>query len=137
MNINYREQRKEVTELERKKFEPDDNKIYEAFRKAVVRLRSKHHLTQATVAGKLGVSFTTYSHYETGDRKITVGMLYKIAAVLGVPVTDLLGDASKSHMTPKESYIIDQYRLLDERGRETVESCMQHEYERHGKKEQE
>jgi len=54
--------------------------------------REEKHLTQAELAGKVGVSQTYIAKLESGDKKNpTLDLLKKIAKHLGVPVTELLG----------------------------------------------
>jgi len=49
-------------------------------------------MTQAQVAGKLGVRPATYGHYEEGLRTPDVDMALRIARILGRPVEELFGD---------------------------------------------
>ena len=54
--------------------------------------RDAKHLTQAALAHKVGVSQAYIAKLESGDKaNPTVVLLRKIAKVLGVPVTRLLG----------------------------------------------
>ena len=62
------------------------------FGKMLKQRREEKHLTQAALAGKVGVSQTYIAKLESGDKKNpTLDLLKKIAKHLGVPVTELLG----------------------------------------------
>ena len=53
-------------------------------------LRKKKGLSQKELADQLSVSQANYSQYETGKRKPKIDTIQKIAAVLDIPITDLL-----------------------------------------------
>lgn len=54
-------------------------------------LRKKRNLTQKDVADAVGITFQTYSYYETGRTKPTPETLCKLADFFGVTVDELLG----------------------------------------------
>lgn len=54
-------------------------------------LRKKRNLTQKDVADAIGITFQTYSYYETGRTKPTPETLCKLADFFGVTVDELLG----------------------------------------------
>lgn len=54
-------------------------------------LRKKTNLTQKEVADAVGITFQTYSYYETGRTNPTPEMLCKFADFFGVSVDELLG----------------------------------------------
>jgi len=53
--------------------------------------RKAKGLSQTTLADQLGVTFQQVQKYENGTNRIGAGRLMRIAQVLGVPVTTLLG----------------------------------------------
>lgn len=53
-------------------------------------LRKVHSYTQDYVASALGIVRQTYSHYETGTRTPNTEMLYKLAGLYHIPVSDLI-----------------------------------------------
>ena len=55
-------------------------------------LRKGSQMSQADLAEQLGVTFQQVQKYEKGMNRIGAGRLTKIAAVLGMPVSELLGD---------------------------------------------
>lgn len=54
-------------------------------------LRKKRNLTQKDVADAIGITFQTYSYYETGRTKPTPETLCKLADYFGITVDELLG----------------------------------------------
>jgi transcriptional regulator with XRE-family HTH domain len=55
-------------------------------------LRQGAQMSQAALAEHLGVTFQQVQKYEKGMNRVGAGRLTKIAAVLRVPVSELLGD---------------------------------------------
>ena len=55
-------------------------------------LRQGAQMSQTDLAEQLGVTFQQVQKYEKGMNRIGAGRLTKIAAVLGIPVSELLGD---------------------------------------------
>ena len=54
-------------------------------------IREDHDYTQAFVASRLGISQRAYSHYETGNRKITLEMAIELAKLFEVDMNELCG----------------------------------------------
>ncbi|RTZ02039.1 XRE family transcriptional regulator [Flavobacterium bomense] len=54
------------------------------------KIREMNDLTRDYVAGELQMSTSGYGKIERGEIDLTISKLYKIAAVLGVSITDLL-----------------------------------------------
>ena len=54
--------------------------------------RLEAQMSQTDLAEQLGVTFQQVQKYEKGMNRIGAGRLTKIAAVLGMPVSELLGD---------------------------------------------
>ncbi|MFV8337489.1 helix-turn-helix transcriptional regulator [Flavobacterium sp. RSP29] len=61
-------------------------KTYDNIRK----IREMNDLTRDYVAGELQMSTSGYGKIERGEIDLTISKLYKIAAVFGVSITDLL-----------------------------------------------
>ena len=55
-------------------------------------LRQGAQMSQTDLAEQLGVTFQQVQKYEKGMNRVGAGRLTKIAAALGVPVSELLGD---------------------------------------------
>lgn len=61
------------------------------FNEVLKNLRTEHHLTQVELANKLGLSFTTISMYERGQREPDFETLEAIADYFNVDMDYLLG----------------------------------------------
>ncbi|MBW8295218.1 helix-turn-helix domain-containing protein [Sphingopyxis sp.] len=68
--------------------------IDEAFGDRLQRLRTSAGLSLAEVAQRMGVSAPSVSGWEKGRARPTRGRVVKLAAILGVPTSDLLDDAA-------------------------------------------
>ncbi|WP_332820005.1 helix-turn-helix domain-containing protein [Sphingopyxis sp.] len=68
--------------------------IDEAFGVRLQRLRTKAGLSQAEVAERMGVGAPSVSSWENGRARPKRGRMAKLAAILGVPTSDLLDDAA-------------------------------------------
>jgi transcriptional regulator with XRE-family HTH domain len=70
--------------------EGGDNLSDNVLGKRLKELRIVNNYTQDFVAGYINKTRQTYSHYETGRRKVSTETIYKIAALYNVSVDDLL-----------------------------------------------
>ena len=65
-------------------------------------------LSQAQLAYRLGVTFQQVQKYEVGANRISTGRLFKVAAVLGVPIAVLLeGADAADHAASLLSFVAD------------------------------
>lgn len=76
-------------------------------------LRKVYNYSQDYVAEVLGISRQSYSHYETGRRKPSTEMLYKLSALYNVSLDDLLQlsidfDENVFYEAPKKSQSSDE-----------------------------
>ena len=62
-------------------------------------LRLQLHLSQSYVAKYLGVSRSTFSQMENGNRKILADEIPKLCALFGVSAEALLGDTTDTTMS--------------------------------------
>lgn len=96
--------------------------------------RIRKGLTQTELGAAIGVAKTTIAGYEK-NREPTAAQLGEIADVLDVDVTFLLQNEIKKrydlYATPDEmDGIIKKYRLLDQHGKEAVDSILDIEHRR-------
>ncbi len=63
--------------------------------KRLVELRKTEELTQVQVAQKLGITQSSYAHYERGFRRVPLAMVPRIAKALNASEEDLLGLGQK------------------------------------------
>lgn len=97
--------------------------------KAMKELRKLKKLTQTDVANGVGITFQTYSSYETDNTKPTPEMLCKLADFFGVTVDELLGrspapamfDDARTSVHP----VLDMYNRLTPHQQELIIERMQ------------
>jgi transcriptional regulator with XRE-family HTH domain len=85
-------------------------------------LRDRYNLTQQEVADCLQLSSDAYSLYELGKRQMNYQTLGLLADFYNVSIDYLLGrsDNNLISLSIEETDIINQYKLLDVRGREAI-----------------
>ena len=83
-----------------------------AITERVIRVREEAGLTQKELAGLLGLSKQGYSHYESGRGSFTVQHLFRLARILGRPITWFLGIPQE--LADDEEVLLHLYRQLDE-----------------------
>ena len=115
------------------------NRIYLSFRgdglpdRKVRELRIRAGKTQKEIADYLNISRSTYTLYESAKRQMSNETLCALAEYYGVSTDYLLGRTDISSppelYTPQEIELIRQYRMLDERGRRSVEGALRLEQE--------
>ena len=71
--------------------------FYDFFGMRLKSLRKEHDITQAEIADLLGVSATTITNYENGNRKMPIDMVVRIA--------DRYPLAHLDHVPPKPRHI--------------------------------
>jgi len=98
-------------------------------------LRENKNVTQNEIAELLKITRSAYSQYETGRRQMNYETLCLLADYYSVSIDYLLGryETNPILVNKKESYLIELYRLLDERGKVTVEATINFEYEQSSK----
>ena len=89
-------------------------------------LRERQGIKQKELSKRLHMSQQTYSAYETGKRQMNHETLCLIADYYEVSTDYLLGRQDKlpSFLDDEERNIIDQYRGLDDRGKESVKASL-------------
>lgn len=93
-------------------------------------LRDKKNLNQSDVAIHLKIARTTYARYESGEREMTYDALISLAELFSVSVDYLLGryDTNPMILYKNEDLLINMFRAIDERGRQSVLTILEHEY---------
>ena len=81
---------------------------------------NKVGMTQTELAKRIGVERATVSNWINGNRTPTLGHLRKAAEVLGMTVTEILGDEVLYAETKTERDIIEQLREMSEEDREAI-----------------
>lgn len=103
----------------------------------IKQLRKELNLDADYIAQQLGISRATYYRYESKDiEKIPISALVPLAKVLQTTPAYLMGWEEKDtpanqelELTHHEKDFIKKYRVLDERGKSTVDRTLESEYE--------
>lgn len=86
--------------------------------------RKRAKFTQRELANQIGVKNNTISQWESGTNSIDVEILFKICEILDVSVNDMYGSyAHTNSLAPsaEENRLLENYRTMNEEGREKVE----------------
>lgn len=105
-----------------------------SFNKKVVKLLKEKKKTKAQLAKAAGIPYTTLDSMLKRDSDATrLGTIYKIAEYLDVSVEELVFDDdthkknNRTNLTDTELSIIENYRLVDERGKNTIVALINYE----------
>lgn len=81
-------------------------------------IRKSKKITQKEMSSILNINIRTYQKYESDEITLNMDMLKKIAAALGVTVSEILGESLSSKNLTLESFTTEE--LLDEIKRRTI-----------------
>lgn len=95
-------------------------------------IRTDRGMTQEEMANRLDIKLPTYRTWERGQVSLTLENAYRCAVILGCTPNDLCNwyeDHPRSSfgadtLPLEEAKLIMDWRSLDDRGRETVETVM-------------
>lgn len=92
-------------------------------------LRTKNKLTQADISMHLNIARETYTRYESGEREMTYEALIRLADLFAVSIDYLLGryESNPVILGDVELSVIEDFRVLDERGKRSVQAIIEHE----------
>lgn len=96
----------------------------------ILKIRKRKKLSQDTLAEKIGISRVAIGNYERGDRSPTAEVIVELAKGLEVSADILLGINHieiDDLLTIDERILIKNYRLLDSRGKKTVNCSINRE----------
>ncbi len=82
----------------------DERTFFIALGARINRLRKDQGITQVQLAEQLGVSQQTITAYESGNRRVPISHLPRLAALLGESIEVLIGEPAKANKrgpTPK------------------------------------
>lgn len=82
----------------------DERTFFIALGARIARLRKDQGITQVQLAEQLGVSQQTITAYESGNRRVPISHLPRLAALLGESIEELIGAPAKPNKrgpTPK------------------------------------
>ena len=97
-------------------------------------LRTSRGKTQQEIASLLSISRSAYTLYESEKRQLSYEALLLLADLYGVSLDYLFGrtevQTSQQALTGEERALLEQYRAMDSRGRETVRGVAELEFRR-------
>jgi len=101
----------------------------------LIELRKKRGYTHDCLAAHLKITRQAYSFYESGKREMSFESLCMLADLYNVTTDYLLGrtDVTNTPFDDEELSIIQAYKKLDERARETLKNYLSFETTRVGK----
>jgi len=86
-------------------------------------------MTQDEVAAHLKIARVTYSRYESGEHEMTYESLALLAILYSVSIDSLLGLSNTEILNKDEIILINKVRALDNRGKQSVLTVIEHEYQ--------
>lgn len=114
----------------------DKNVYYKEFGKRLNKVRKLRGLSQKDIAEFLSIQPATYSRYESGKSKIPLETIRILAKELKVSPDYLMTGKSynyleqeSQHLTSKEHSLLLQYKELDARGKDNVDTILACEYQ--------
>ncbi len=92
--------------------------------KNIVKYREKMGYSQKELANKLGVTPSRISNWEQGANCPTIDILFEVCKILQVSINDIYGIYPDSNVSLSygEKEHIENYRLLDEYGKELIDT---------------
>ena len=113
--------------------------VRETLARSIKQERTKHNLTRAQLAEQLGVSSpSSIGNWEAGLAAPDCDKICMMADLFGVSTDDLFGrestesarSASGAELIEDERHILERFSLCDEIGQDTIENCVEFQYQR-------
>ena len=95
-----------------------DEQIYFIIGRKIKETRTRLSITQTELAKKIGMVRTSLTNIESGEQKLPIHVLYKIADILKVPITDLLPEIAVEEIDI--SALLNQKKVVDDQGQATA-----------------
>ncbi|MCC0678221.1 MULTISPECIES: helix-turn-helix domain-containing protein [unclassified Clostridioides] len=86
--------------------------------------RKNKGLKQSELSNLLGIRNTTVSSWENNSSKPDINILELLCGILDVSPNFFFNTDNKENITIKELELIRKYRLLDNRGKDTINSLI-------------
>lgn len=96
----------------------------------IKKIRERFDLTQQELAEIAGVSNKAVSTWEVGTKEPRMGAVERIANALNLKKSNIIDDGGMDKLPTEEEMILHKFRLLDSRGRHTVKTILEMEYNR-------
>ena len=109
-----------------------DDTIKKNISKNITKYREQAGMSQKELAKRLGVAPSRVSNWETYANCPTIDILFEVCNVLNVSINDIYGvyPDSKFILQYEEQELIKKYRVLDEHGKQVVNTILNSEYEK-------
>ena len=113
--------------------------VRETLARSIKQERTKHNLTRAQLAEQLGVSSpSSIGNWEAGLAAPDCDKICMMADLFGVSTDYLFGrestesarSASGAELIEDERHILERFSLCDEIGQDTIENCVEYQYQR-------
>ena len=113
--------------------------VRETLARSIKQERTKHNLTRAQLAEQLGVSSpSSIGNWEAGLAAPDCDKICMMADLCGVSTDYLFGrestesarSASGAELIEDERHILERFSLCDEIGQDTIENCVEFQYQR-------
>lgn len=102
---------------------------YSVIGRRIKSFRKKKGLSQQDLANILGKSLRTIQKYESGEIEVSIGLMYDLASVFNVPITELLGinpESSAASKSSPEEVKRDRFiRIAEQRTQKVLDSLYQ------------
>ena len=83
-------------------------------------LRKDRGLTQAELAGRIGIQQSDLCRMESGEYKVSLETLFKILKVFEMRVAEFFHEAAPENLTLEEQRLVTAYRALTPAARQQV-----------------
>jgi transcriptional regulator with XRE-family HTH domain len=91
-----------------------DEQIYLIIGRKIKETRTRLGITQTELAKKIEMVRTSLTNIESGEQKLPIHVLYKIAGVLKVPIIDLLPEIEEEEIDI--AALLNQKKVVDKQG---------------------
>lgn len=101
--------------------------------KRIRQLRKDRALTQAELAGRIGIQQSDLCRMESGEYKVSLETLFKILKVFEMKVAEFFLESTSTKLSSDEQRLIEGYRALPPAGRQQVQEFVRFTDQRHRK----
>lgn len=88
--------------------------------KRIRQLRKARTLTQAELAGRIGIQQSDLCRMESGEYRVSLETLFKVLKVFEMGVADFFDEAAPGSLSVEEQWLVDAYRALTPSARQHV-----------------
>lgn len=104
--------------------DPQNDRFYVSVGDRIRSARTAARLTQAELAGRLGLARSSVANIEAGRQRVPLHVFVAIAEALAVDISELIPDGSESGQTPELGDIGERLIDADASSRDFVQSAL-------------